>query len=239
MSKTKPETYFYFSNTDKKLRHGDNRTIRTGITHTVEGGLKLCHSELHASKNIMDALGYAPGPYLWVVTLSGDTLKGNDKVCASERTYLAEADLEKVLRKFARKQALINIEKIKPYCTVKEYELILRWLETGDETLREKARSAARSAADSAAYSAARSTYSAADSAACSAAYSAARSAARSAAYSAADSATYSAAYSAADSAAYSATYSAADSATYSAAYSAAEEMLLKMLPSNLRKCIN
>ena len=181
-----PETYFYFSRTNKKLRYEDNRIIRTGITHKVKGDLRICYNGLHASKSIMDALGYAPGPYLWVVTLSEDTIKGTDKACARTRTYLAGANIEKVLRKFARKQALINIEKIKPYCTNRQYELILRWLKTGDETIRKNVQSAARLATDSATDSATRlaadsAAYSAADAAAYSvdsAAFSAARSAA-------------------------------------------------------------
>ena len=64
------------------------------------------------------------------------------------------------LRGFARKQALVNIDKIVDYCTKKEYDTILDWLHNGE------GRSAAESAAESAAWSAARSAWSAAESAA-------------------------------------------------------------------------
>lgn len=50
---------------------------------------------------------------------------------------------------FSRFCAMQNIEKIKPYISEETYDLIIKWLETGDENIR----SAARSAADSAAWS--------------------------------------------------------------------------------------
>ncbi len=119
-------------------------------------------------------------------------------------------------RVFGCQKALINIEKIKPYCSEEDYKIIVDYLNSPTED----ARLAAWSAADSAAESAAWSADSAAESAAWSAAESAAWSAAESAAVSAsrsAVSAVRSAAESAADSAAES-----AESAAWSAARSAA-----------------
>ena len=201
---------FYFAAGDKKLRYGDGRKIRVGSTHTVEGDIKLCESGLHGSERLIDALRYAPGCQLYLVELSGDVDAGDDKIAASSRKYLAHLNAEKLLREFARKAALINIEKIKPYCSEDDYKLIVNYLKTG------KSREAAYSAADSASWVA----YSAADSAA----YSAADSAAW-AAYSAADSAAWTA-YSAADS---------ADSAADSAAHSAALPDLNKILTSMVK----
>ena len=149
---------FYFSKLDKKLSYGDNRVIKTGVTHKVDGPIEPCVNGLHASKRIIDALKYAPGAHLWLVDLSGEVVVSDDKVCASERKYLAGFNAEKLLREFARKQALINIEKIKPYCSESDHSLIINWLKTGDI----KFRSAAYSAAYSAARSAARSAWSAA-----------------------------------------------------------------------------
>lgn len=172
---------YYFSAADKRLRYGDNRLIKTGITHKVNGDLKLCHHGLHASRRIIDAVGYALSAHLWKVELGGEIVEGEDKVCATERTYLAGCDLTKVLRQFARKAALINIEKIKPYCSADDYSLIMRWLETGDNSIRSAtapaawlAASAARSAGNSEARHAAWSVASAARPAASSAAWSAA-----------------------------------------------------------------
>ena len=129
------------------------------------------------------------------------------------------------LRVYGCKKALINIEKIKPYCSSDDYGLIITYLNSPTES----ARSAARSAADSAAWSA--------RSAASSAAWPAARSAAWSAARSAADSAAWSA-RSAADSAAWSAR-SAADSAAMKEFTQELRELFLKweesykLLPNN------
>jgi len=228
---------YYFSCTDKKLRFNDNRVIRKGRTHKVTGELKLCFCGLHASKRIIDALDNAPGTYLWVVELSGEILEGENKVCASERTYIHGFNAEKVLRKFARKQALINIEKIKPHCSETDYKLILQFLETGNENIRSAAARAARSAgyaAESAARLAGYAAESAAESAAGSAAWSAGS--AGSAAWFAAQSAARSAAWFAARSAARFAAQSAARSATRCAVEYAANDMLQKMVDEQLGK---
>ena len=172
---------YWFGN--NKLRYSDNREVAIGVTHKVEPPIFLCQRGLHASKKIIDALSYAPYHMLYRVELGGEILEGDDKVVATERTYLAMFNAQIVLREFARKQALINIEKIKPYCSEKDYGLIFEWLKNGDEKQRSAAWSAVWSAAESAAWSA----ESAAESAAKSAAESAAKSAAWSAAWSAAN----------------------------------------------------
>ena len=148
---------YYFSTADRRLRYDDNRHIVCGETHVVDIAtrrLVLCAYGLHASPTPFQALAYAPGPILWQVRLGGEVITGDDKSCASERTYLAEFDATAVLRTFARRQALINIEKIRPCCVPAGYDLILTWLTTGDDSLRSAAWSAAESAARSAAYAA-------------------------------------------------------------------------------------
>ena len=141
---------FYFSATDKKLRHGDGRQIRKGRTHKVKGALEMCGHGLHASVRAIDALTYAPGTYLWVVELGGEIIHGDEKVVASERTYIHGFNSDKLLREFARGQALINIEKIKPYTNAENYKLIVAYLTMGDVSKMATA-SAAASAARSAA----------------------------------------------------------------------------------------
>jgi hypothetical protein len=210
---------WYFSGPDRTLRYKDKRKIRIGDTHRVKPPIEMCKSGLHASEKIIDALIYAPyiikGLVLYRVRLSGEIIKGEDKAVGSERTYLASASVDKILREFARRQALINVEKIKPYCSKENYEVILKWLTTGDE----KYKSAAWSAAQSAAWSAARS---AAKSAAWSIAWSTVESAARSTAWSAVESIVESATESAAQ--------TAAQSTARSAARSAANDMLTEMI---------
>jgi len=233
---------FYFATNDKKLRYGDNRQIRVGTTHTVDYEPMLCRQGLHASRRLIDALSYAPGHWLYWVELGGETIEGSDKMAATSRKYLADFNAERLLRKFARKQALLNIEKIKPYCGKDDYHLILKWLNTGDK----RYQAAARYAASTARYTANSTTHSTARSAAHSAAHCAsydaadaaydtgcaAASAARSAADAAADAAAASTARSAAHSAAHCAgcaayaaydTGCAANSTTHSAAYDAAD----------------
>ncbi len=171
---------WYFAPKNNRLKYGDNRLVRVGTTHTIDGFPETCVRGLHASERVIDALSYAETSILYRVELSGEMDKARDKVAAQSRKYLKRYDIESILFEFARKQALINIDEIKPYVGDKDYNLILEWLETGDKRIKSAARSAANYAANYAARSAA-------NYAANSAADSAADSAARSAAYSAAD----------------------------------------------------
>ncbi len=145
---------------------------------------------LHASERIIDALGHANGAIVTRVECEGeivDSYPGDTKFVCTERTAIWGYDASDELRLFSRLVAKEALEKFFDETKFgKMPQVVLDWLETGDEQLRSAARSAASSAA-----------WSAASSAASSAAYSAARSAASSAASSAA----YSAAYSAASSA--------------------------------------
>jgi len=83
---------WWFSN-DKILPHGDGRRIRKGITHKIKGEVVPCKNGLHGSKKILDALTYAPGSIIWKVQLSGVVVAhNNDKLAASERTYLTNGN---------------------------------------------------------------------------------------------------------------------------------------------------
>src|SRR5574340_315928 len=160
---------WYFAKPDEKLAYGDGRKIAIGVVHEVDCTPKICSAGLHGSVNILDALNYAESTILYRVKISGEIDTSSDKICGKRREYLARYEVRDILRKFARKQALINIEKIKPYCSAENYTLIVKYLETGDEQRRAAAWSAAesaQSAAWSAAWSAAESAQSAARSAA-------------------------------------------------------------------------
>lgn len=145
---------FYLAREDRKLGYGDNRLVRKGIVHSVDAKPKCCEIGLHGSRTVFDALKYAKSSKLYLVDIWGDVDEQKNKLCGTHREYIAYFNAEKVFRKFARVQALINIEKIKPYCSEADYELILKWLKTGSKNLQARARSAAESAAWSAAYSA-------------------------------------------------------------------------------------
>ena len=176
---------WYFAADDRKLRYGDGRLVRKGATHKVDVEPELCERGLHASKRIIDALQYAPGSVICRVKLGGKVVHGDDKSCATERTYLAVIDGEKLLREFARKCALKVIHLWDAPRVVKDY------LETGDESLRAAARDAAWAAARDAARDAA---WAAARDAAGAAARAATRAAARDAAWAAARAAAWAAA---------------------------------------------
>ena len=88
-SSTQTDLMWYFAHESRKLRYGDNRAIEIGKTHRIRGELALCDHGLHASKRAIDALSYAPGPIVYRVRLSGRILEGNDKACATARTYIS------------------------------------------------------------------------------------------------------------------------------------------------------
>ena len=173
---------FYFSNSDKKLRHNDGRQIRKGRTHKVKCDPVLCEWGLHASERLIDALKYAPGKYLWLVDLNGKIVAGDDKAVADERKYIDGFDAGDLLHEFSRKAALINIKKIYKYCSQKDYDLIVEYLETGNDDIRSAARSAANAAVNAAASAAASAEWSVEWSAARSVEWSAVASAANAAA---------------------------------------------------------
>ncbi len=197
---------WYFAPADRKLRYGDGRTVRKGVTHAVKQpeDLKLCAYGLHASPRLLDALGHAPGYVLCRVKLAGRIVRGDDKVCAEKRTYLAVLP-ENVTQALLAEWSRACVLRVAHLWSAPE--VVLRWLKTGDESIRVEARNAAADAA----YAAADAAYAAAaaDAAAYAAAYAARAAAAADAAYAAAADA----AYAAADAAAY----AAVDAAAYAA----------------------
>ncbi len=164
---------WYFEPEDGKLAYDDNRQIRKGRTHKIKGTPEPCSHGLHASKKLIDALDYAQSSKVWRVELSGAIVSGNDKLAATERTYIQKLDIEDILWEYARKCALDVVH------LWDAPGVVVRYLKTGDEDLRAAARAAARDAAGAAARDAAGA---AARAAARAAAGAAARAAARDAA---------------------------------------------------------
>lgn len=138
-----PIKAWYFSDETKKLRYGDGRDIAIGVEHTVKGYPEPCKHGLHGCINILDALSYAPGNIVWLVELSGRIKKSDNKIAATRRKYIAGGiDISDILRSFARKQAL-------PVAHLWEFpDIVIKYLETGDESIRAAAWSAAREAAN-------------------------------------------------------------------------------------------
>jgi hypothetical protein len=163
-------TGWYFSEESRLLRYGDARPIALGVTHEVDAPIEFCERGLHASVRAIDALGYAPGPIVWRVELSGEIKTGDDKCVATHRKYIGGGvDASAVMRAFARRCALdvAHLWDMPP--------LVRSYLETGEESIMDAALAAALAAARAAALAAARA-------AAWDAALAAARAAARDAA---------------------------------------------------------
>jgi len=196
---------WHFLPSDRRLMYEPHTFVYPGVTLKTEQPPVLCECGFHASRRLIDALYYAPGPMLCRVKIGGKIIEDYDKLVGTERTVLWMANADEMLFQFAQFQALSIIDKWDAPEVVKQF------LKTGNPLLRSAAWSAASSAIESTAWSAA-----------WNAARSAARSAARITAWSAADSAAWSAAWSAAESAASSAIKSAAWSAAWNAARSAA-----------------
>jgi hypothetical protein len=181
----KPIKGWHFLPEGRRLRYGDGRVVQVGkVYRWSEGTFGLCDGGMHMSRNILDALRYAPGPILCRVESVGRVIEGGDKLVAEGRKVLWLIDATDVLRAFDRRCALDVVH------VWDAPDVVVRYLKTGDESLRSAAWSAAPAVARHAARYAARSAATAAaDAAAGAAAGSAAGSAARAAASYAADAA--------------------------------------------------
>jgi len=184
-----------------------------------DGPIEPCHSGLHASEKLIDALRFAPGGTLHRVTLRGEIMEHDgDKLVARERRIewtLPSDVMEPLLRPFARWCALQVIH------LWSAPDVVRRYLETGDESLRDAAWDAARDAARDAAGAAA-------------------WDAAWAAAWGAAGGAAWAAAWGAAWGAAWAAAWAAAGDAAWAAAGDAArdaqEQELLRLVRQARRK---
>ena len=157
---------FHFTN--GKLRDG-SKMPADGEWLIYPGSVSICKCGLHASWRVSDAVSLAPGPILCLVEVADIRDQQEDKLVCARRKIIARFDATTLLRADARTSALSVIKNWSAP------QVVMDWLNTGDEQYRSAAQSAARSAAWSAAESAAES---AAWSAARSAAWSVARSAA-------------------------------------------------------------
>ena len=99
------ESWHFLAN-DRRFGHDDGNIAAPGYVYSVEGPIKLCEWGLHASERAIDALRYAPGNMIGRVVLSGEIIRGDDKLVATHREYLWIADAEETLRSFARWSAL-------------------------------------------------------------------------------------------------------------------------------------
>ena len=139
-----------------------------------DGPVEICQSGLHASPRLIDALHYAPGSTICRDECRDVVVAQADKLVCRERVILWRVEnADDLLLDFARRCALDVIH------LWGAPDVVVRYLRTGDESLRAAASAAARAAARDAAWAAA-------SAAARGAARGAARAAARDAAWGAA-----------------------------------------------------
>ena len=94
-------TGWHFLADPDRLRDG-TPTPGVGVKLRIEGEPVLCQHGFHASRRPLDALRYAPGPWLCRVRLSGLVVADTDKCVATERTILqGPVDVSRELRLFA------------------------------------------------------------------------------------------------------------------------------------------
>jgi len=142
---TKTIRAWHFTN-GSKLR--DGRLVpAVGETLTHEGRISICSSGLHASRDFLNALNYAPGGILHRVEVWGDVYEQDDKLVGRNRRILWSIDATELLREFAREVALEAFLSHYPEPTTgteqEDYHLILTYLASGDESLRDAAWAAA------------------------------------------------------------------------------------------------
>jgi hypothetical protein len=130
--------------------HFVNDTLRDGspvpedgVTLKYDGKIELCSSGYHASRKVWQALEYAPGHTLCRVHCAGEVIEpnGEDKLVCTERTILARIDASDLLWDFARSCA----RDVLPLWNAPD--VVVEYLKTGDESLRDAARAAAWDAA--------------------------------------------------------------------------------------------
>lgn len=151
---------------------------KNGVWLKYKGNAVICKSGLHWSREPFDALEHAPGSTLCLVEVRGIVEEQPDKGVSMERKIIARMDATEMLRYFARMQALSVIH------LWDAPDVVLDYLMTGDEGIRDavvdSAWASAWDAAWASAWDAARaSAWDAARAAAWSAARAAARAAAR------------------------------------------------------------
>ena len=138
--------------TGETLRNGQP-IPRKGMWIKHPGDVIPCKSGLHGSEHPFNALQYAPGNYLHLVDLRGDLVSNGDPIdkwVGRERKIVTSIDAEPLLWIFARTSAL-SVAHLWD-----APDVVLEYLVTGEETLRDAARDAARATARDAARNAAR-----------------------------------------------------------------------------------
>ena len=115
----------------------DGAPLEVGREYVFDGEPVMCECGYHASRHVFDALKYAPGSILSRVECREITDECDDKIVCKRRTVIQTIDATDLLLRFARMCALDVIH------LWEAPDIVIRYLKTGDESLRDAARSAA------------------------------------------------------------------------------------------------
>ena len=116
----------------------DGEPLEVGREYVFDGDPVMCESGYHASRHVFDAMENAPGSILSRVECKEITDECDDKLVCRRRRVIATIDATKILRKFARMCALDVIH------LWEAPDIVIRYLKTGDESIRGAAMAAAR-----------------------------------------------------------------------------------------------
>ena len=138
---------WHFTN-GMKLR--DGQPLVVGKLYKHAGKLVMCESGYHASKDIRDALSYAPGFTVSRVECSGEVIEDTYKLVCTQRKALWSFDAKKVVLAWSMRVATDAVK------TVKKIYRDEAWNRWADLWISGKDRSAdaASYAADAASYAA-------------------------------------------------------------------------------------
>jgi len=121
---------WHFAANNKKLRYSDHRPVRRNVRYFARPKnkeLELCKHGMHGSKNILDALKWAPGSIVTWCEFGGRIVHEEDKLTAEWRKPLWVYDATELLQEFAHWCALKVIHLWECPDVVKQY------FETGNE----------------------------------------------------------------------------------------------------------
>ena len=128
---------WHFLPADRELTNGDGRRVIAGRWLGVEGPPVPRLHGLHACVDIMDALNFAWEPVLQRVEMGGEIVRSGKLIAATRRKCLWWIDATQVLRRYAR---LCELDTIHRWNAP---DIVVRYLCTGDESLRNAAWEAA------------------------------------------------------------------------------------------------
>ena len=160
------KTYLYKSLPANMKPHGHKFVV--GKWYKIDGDILICNNGFHASKNIIDAMGYVAAEVLAKVEVRGKGIKQDNKECWSEmrlvKTYKWTKKDSVLLAIFAAELVLKNYEDkypndLRPRQAIEAAKKVLKQDNEKNRSAASAAASAAWSAAESAAESAAYKRY--------------------------------------------------------------------------------